>query len=118
MGRLTTIADVEKREAEQDDEQMRAAQEAMLGSRVKSDVQSKAAPRVQSSRVRHGEEPQATEQSAQRPTETPSSKSQAQKEVDFHGLDSLEKKSGGHIALIVVAIVIVIAAALKIANVF
>lgn len=112
MGRLTTIEDVEKREAAHDDEQMRAAQEAMRSSQARSVSQTSdtlRAGKSQTPRV-DAKQPKASAATA--------SKSQAQQEVDFHGLDNLEKKSGGHIALIVVAVVIVVAAALKVANVF
>lgn len=108
MGRLTTIEDVEKREAAQDEEQMRAAQEAMLKSRPAPEQHSADdEPASPQPRVDNHE-----------PAPKPVPKSQAQQETDFHGLNDLEKKSGGHIALIVVAVVIVVAAALKIANVF
>ena len=117
MGRLTTIEDVEKKSAAQDDEQMRAAQEVMLNARAKSDVQAQSASPARDNTL-SADASQASRQKAERTPEAPVSKSQAQQEVDFHGLDNLEKKSGGHVALIAIAIVIVVVAALKIANVF
>lgn len=118
MGRLTTIEDIEKKEAAQDDEQMRAAQEAMLNSRAKTGSRASVADRVQETRAPRADKPQMPRQGEGDMAEDAPSKSQAQQEVDFHGLNNLEKKSGGHIALIVVAVVIAVVAALKIANVF
>lgn len=118
MGRLTTIEDLEKKETAQDDEQMRAAQEAMASSRSKANAQASVASSKPGTHASRPEVLQAAQKAERQTAAGGPSKSQAQQEVDFHGLDSLEKKSGGHIALIVVAVVIVVAAALKIANVF
>lgn len=111
MGRLTTIEDVEKQKAAQNDEdEMRAAQEAMrtLASNAAAVSQTAKPPAARS-----------VNNTAPKATSAPADpKSESQKETDFHGLDNLEKRSGGNIALIVIAVVIVIAAALKIAGVY
>ena len=111
VGRLTTIEDVEKQKAAQNDEdEMRAAQEAMRTSASSAAAVSQTA-KPSAVRPVSNTAPKAASAPA-----TP--KSESQKETDFHGLDNLEKRSGGNIALIVIAVVIVIAAALKIAGVY
>ena len=111
MGRLTTIEDVEKQKAAQNDEdEMRAAQEAM---RTSSSSAAAVSQTAEPSAVR------PVSNTAPKAASAPAiPKSESQKETDFHGLDNLEKRSGGNIALIVIAVVIVIAAALKIAGVY
>ena len=122
MGRLTTIDDIERQKAAADEEEMRAAQEAFGGSasgaahgedsepeESAEDIAQQPAEHSATAQARAGKDAHQAPQAA---------KSTAQQELDFHGLDNLEKHSSGHVALIVIAVVIVIAAALKIAGVY
>lgn len=105
MGRLTTIDDMEKRAAayETPESRRQIADDGSIASKSSADVR---------------QEPPVRQRFVDATSPAQEQKTQAQQEVDFHGLNDLEKKSSGHIALIAVAVVIVAAAALKIANVF
>ncbi len=123
MGRLTTIEDVEKQKAAaREQEEMRAGPASQP---AKHAGQNGHTAEAQPARLAREQAPQSSPQAARKQaaaqTAAPAAaapKSESQKEADFHGLDSLEKRSGGNIALIVIAVVIVIAAALKIAGVY
>ena len=126
MGRLTTIDDIERQRAAVDEEEMRAAQEAFSGSTSGAahgedpEPEEHAAPRTAEEAAQQVEEHNAAAQAREgKDAQAPqAAESTAQQELDFHGLDNLEKHSSGHVALIVIAVVIVIAAALKIAGVY
>ena len=116
MGRLTTIDDMEKKAAaagQEDSGNGQATQAEVAAVEHAAPVERQSPVEQQRSAASHV---QAVSQTAQR-AEQSAKKTGAQQEADFHGLDNLEKRSSGHIALIVVAVVIVVAAALKIANV-
>lgn len=116
MGRLTTIDEMEKKAAaagQEDAGNRKATRAEVAAIEYTAPVERRSPVEQQRSAASHV---QAVSQAAQR-AEQPAKKTGAQQEADFHGLDNLEKRSGGHIALIVVAVVIVVAAALKIANI-
>lgn len=115
MGRLTTIDDMEKKAAagQEDAENGQASQAETAAVERGAAAEHQRPVEPQRPAASHT---QAMSQAAQR-AKQPAKKTGAQQEADFHGLDNLEKHSSGHIALIVVAVVIVVAAALKIANI-
>ncbi len=119
MGRLTTIDDIERQKAAADEEEMRAAQEAFGGSASGAAHGEDSEPEESAEDIAQqvGAD-QGAQQAAEYSAAPQAAKSTAQQELDFHGLDNLEKHSSGHVALIVIAVVIVIAAALKIAGVY
>lgn len=96
MGRLSTIEDIEQRASQQ--EAQAAAQRQEQGQAARQAAAQAAAP-----------------QQEDRPQQA-APVSAAQREAEFHGLDTHAKRDGGHTALIVAAVVIVAAAALYIAN--
>lgn len=106
MGRLTTIDDMEKK----------AAAQELASSCPAAEPRGQVAEHVLHAAV-HEQRPAQLVETAER-SKPAVKKTQAQQEVDFHGLEDLEKHSSGHIALIAAAVVIVVIAALKIANVF
>lgn len=116
MGRLTTIDDMEKKAAaagQEDAGNGEVTQAEVAAVEYAAPAEHQRLASQQRPEVPHA---QAVSQTAQRAVQS-ARKTGAQQEADFHGLDNLEKRSSGHIALIVVAVVIVVAAALKIANI-
>lgn len=106
MGKLSHIDDVEQRNAAAEQEQMRAAQEALSGART-----SQAAGGVRSHQPVAQGQPDVT-QTLRVAHEDMS----AEDEEDFHGLSSVESMGIGQKFLIVLAVIVVIAAILYVLN--
>lgn len=111
MGKLSHIEDVEQRNAAREQEQMQAAQEALLSARAHEVASAQEAVRPDmSSTPEAAGTPEALDSSAPRDNLT------AQQEEDFHGLSSVESMGAGQKILIVLAVMVVIAAVLYILN--
>lgn len=116
MGRLSHIDDIEKKNAEQQcgSEADVSLDELYQAAPATSQLQNTS---VGSSRDNHPECAEVQKpQGEARPSgvEGPKVKRQdntvaAQSEADFHGLNDIEKTSGGHLALIVLSVAILVA---------
>ena len=109
MGRLSTIEDVERRAQQADEAPAEAAQPA-------AQAAAQEAPAAPEPTPEPAPAPQAAAQPAAEQPTRPARKSQAQIEMDFHGLDEKPPKGNGHGALVVLAVIVVVAIVVYVAN--
>lgn len=127
MGNLSHIEDVEARNAAADEQEMRAAQQALRAAQERTAPvapQADAVPASDAEPARQapaggheGRKPDAPAAAGRgRLQERPQEHMTAQQEEDFHGLSSMESMGVGQKILIVLAVIVVIAAILYVLN--
>lgn len=133
MGRLSHIDDVERRNNEQQQES--AGQSAVESARRVEEIETAPVQAQESAQAEvaeqtvHRAQAETAEQEAQRiqamraaqaratqvtRPEQRAPKTQAEQDADFHGLNDTHKKSSGHTALVIVAVVVFIIIAINV----